>query len=148
MIDITSVPPRSESFLWSSIEFDKIGAIKTIVTRGISRYLILRIDWMRTIGLSSRRTLYRRRAKPSFAKQGGDMLHLTRVRVRDNAGGERWDDRRPGREREKKQLHRAKKDAQPCHGSLSRPGITSGKYCSSWNVTQAKFRLGKYVSIK
>lgn len=43
---------------------------------------------MRTIGPSSRRTLYRRRAKP-FAEQGGDMLHLTRVRVRDNAGGER-----------------------------------------------------------
>lgn len=41
----------------------------------------------------------------------------------------------PGREREKKQLHRgtkrrrAKEDAQPCHGSLSRPGITLGKYC-------------------
>jgi len=38
-----------------------------------------------------------------------------------------------GREREKKQLHRGtkrrsrtKKDAQPCHGSLFRPGITSG----------------------
>jgi len=44
--------------------------------------------------------------------------------------------RAPGREREKKQLHRGtkkrrrtKEDAQPCHGSLSRPGITLGKYC-------------------
>jgi len=53
--------------------------------------------------------------------------------ARDRIGASR------GRERKKKQLHRGtkrrsrtKKDAQPCHGSLFRPGITSGIACNSY----------------